>query len=378
MLSASVAAMLSGFLLAAVGTAQSREHAPVSPQVPVVTVRSNLVLVPALVKTKSGEIVFSLTIDDFALTDDGVSQPVRIETDTDSQPLALAVIVQTGGLGALHLDDYRGLDAVLDSIVGGVPHRVAVVAFDSTPHLKHAFTSNTDAAAGTIANLQAGDGGAAILDALSFGIRLLSKQPPEYRRAVLLFSETIDSGSRTSLEDAIRAVDDTNTAIYSFGFSSTRAAMSHEVSKLPRPGGSPYSDKPYPPGGCMSHDPDADPEAHGRRSIQALDCASDLLPPLRLARMVYDAAKDGLARNVPKSVAELTGGEYFAFKNRKTLSRRLVSIANDVPNYYVLSFHPQSPHSGFHALNLRLKDRPELRLNARKAYWVETEADGNK
>jgi hypothetical protein len=88
--------------------------------------------------------------------------------------------------------------------------------------------------------------------------------------------------------------------------------------------------------------------------------------------------RDGLARNVPKSVAELTGSEYFAFKDRKTLSRRLVSIANDVPNYYVLSFHPQSPHSGFHALNLQLKDRPELRLNARKAYWVETEADGNK
>jgi VWFA-related protein len=370
----STAAILSASLLAALASAQTL----VNPQVPVVTVRSNLVLVPALVKTKSGEVVFSLTADDFVLTDDGVSQPVRIETDTDSQPLALGVIVQTGGLGALHLADYRGLDAVLDFIVGGVPHHVAVVAFDSTPHLEHAFTPNTDAAAGTIATLRAGDGGAAILDALSFGIRLLSKQPPEYRRAVLLFSETIDSGSRTSLEDAIRAVDDTNTAIYSFGFSSTRAAVSHEASKLPRPGGSPYSDKPYPKGGCMSHDPDADPDAHGKRSVQALDCASDLLPPLRLARMVYDAAKDGLARNVPKSVAELTGGEYFAFKDRKTLSRRLISIANDVPNYYVLSFRPQSPHSGFHALNLRLTDRPELRLKARKAYWVKTEADVSK
>jgi len=378
MLSASAAALLSGFLLLTAGTAQSHENAPISPQVPTVTVRSNLVLVPALVKTKSGEIVFSLTADEFALTDNGVSQPVRIETDTDSQPLALAVIVQTGGLGALHLADYRGLDAVLDSIVGGVPHLVAVVGFDSTPHLEQAFTPDINASAGTIATLRAGDGGAAILDALSFGIRLLSKQPPEYRRAVLLFSETIDSGSRTSLEDAIRAVDDTNTSIYSFGFSSTRAAVGHEASKLPRPGGTPYSDKPYPPGGCMSHDPDADPDAHGRRSVQALDCASDLLPPLRLARMVFTAAKDELARNVPKSVAELTGGEYFTFKDRKTLSRKLVSIANDVPNFYVLSFRPQSPHPGFHTLKLWLKDRPELRLNARKAYWVETAADGSK
>jgi len=47
--------------------------------------------------------VFSLTADDFILTDNGVPQPVQMEADTLSQPLALAVIVQTGGLGASHL-----------------------------------------------------------------------------------------------------------------------------------------------------------------------------------------------------------------------------------------------------------------------------------
>jgi len=371
---ASTAFILSAWLLLPAAAAQHWAQAPSAPQVPVLTVGSNLVLVPALVKTKSGEIVFSLTAGDFELTDDGVPQKLRLEPDTDSQPLALAVIVETGGQGASHLGDYGGLDAVLDAIVGGVPHRVAVVGFDSKPHLEQDFTSDTDVAARTIASLRGGDNGAAILDALSFGIHLLAKQPPEYRRAVLLFSETKDSGSRTSLDGAIRAVDDTNTAIYSFGFSSTRAAVSHEASKLPRPGGSAYSDAPYARGGCMSREPDADPDAHGSRSVQALDCASDLLPPLRLGRMFFLAARDGMARNVPKSVAELTGGEYFGFKNAKTLSRKLISISNDVPNYYVLSFRPQSPHTGFHVLQLRLKDRPELRLAARKAYWVETEA----
>jgi hypothetical protein len=50
--------------------------------------RSNLVLVPALVKTKVGEIVFSLTAADFTLTDNGVPQQFRLEADTDSEPLA--------------------------------------------------------------------------------------------------------------------------------------------------------------------------------------------------------------------------------------------------------------------------------------------------
>jgi hypothetical protein len=368
-----------GLLCASAASAQISEQSSGSPQAPAITVRSNLVLVPALVKTKTGETVFSLTADDFILTDNGVPQSLRLELDTDSQPLALAVIVQTGGLGAEHLPDYRHLGAVLDAVIGNVPHRVAVVSFDSSPRLERDFSADTDAAAKKIAALEEGDPGVAILDALNFGINLLREQPPAYRRAVLLFSETIDSGSQTSFEDALRAVDDTNTTIYSFGFSSTKAAVEHQASKLPKlpvplPGGSPYSDVPYAPGGCMSKDPNADPDAHGKRGVQALDCASDLLPPLRLARMAFLAAKDGFRRNVPESVAQLTGGEYFAFKDATTLRRHLITISNDVPNYYVLSFRPQSPQPGLHALELRLKDRPELQVSARNAYWVDAEA----
>jgi hypothetical protein len=94
-----------------------------------------LVLVPVLVKTKAGEVVFSLTADDFILTDDRVPQPLQIELDTDSQPLALAVIVQTGGQGGFHLRDYRDLGAVLAAVIGDVPHRVAVIGFDSKPRV---------------------------------------------------------------------------------------------------------------------------------------------------------------------------------------------------------------------------------------------------
>jgi len=365
-----------GFSFAAWASAQSREQSSVSPQVPTLSARSNLVLVPALVKTGAGgEVVFSLTANDFSLTDNGVPQSLRLEPDTDSQPFALAIIVQTGSQGASHLPDYRGLGAVLDAVIGNVPHRVAVIGFDSKPRLERDFTANTDAAAQTIATIHEGDSGAAILDALTFGINLLRKQPPTYRRAVLLCSETVDRSSQTSLEDAVRAVNDTNTSIYSFGFSSTKAALTHEASKLP--GAGRYSNEPYAKGGCMGHDSDTDLDARGKRGVQALDCAGDLLPPLRLARMAFLIAKDGLKRNVPESVAQLTGGEYFAFKDAATLRRHLITISNDIPNYYVLSFRPQSPEPGLHALKLSLKNRPKLQLRARKAYWVDADADAN-
>jgi VWFA-related protein len=358
--------------------AQSKETPLPDPQLPTLTSRSNLVLVPVLVKSKAARIVFSLTADDFILTDNGVSQPVRIEEGALGQPLALAVIVQTGGQGAAHLRDYRNLGAILDAVIGGVPHRVAVIAFDSKPRIEQDFTPDTDAAAETIAGLPEGDTGAAILDALNFGIQLLRNQPPAYRRAVLLFSETADNGSQASLEDAVRAVEETNTAIYSFGFSTTQAAVKHEASKLPAPGGTSYSNEPYKPGGCMSKDPNADPDAHGNRAAQALDCAGDLLPPLRLARIAFLAAKDGLKRNVPESVAQLTGGEYFTFKDAKTLAQHLITISNDVPNYYFLSFRPQSLHPGLHALELRVKNRPEYKVKARKGYWVDAAAEQPK
>jgi VWFA-related protein len=335
---------------------------------------STVVLVPALVKTKSGETVFSLTANDFLLTDNGVPQTLHLETDTDSQPLALVVIVETGGQGARHLPDYGNLGAELDAVIGDVRHLVAVVGFDSKPRIAQDFTDDTDAAAKTIATLTEGDQGAAILDALEFGIDLLRDVPPRYRRAILLVTETADSGSETSLDDAVRLVSDTNTAIYSFGFSTTKEAVKHEASKLPRPGGTPYGKEPYGAGGCMSLDPGADPDAHGNRRVQALDCMSDLLPPLRLVRMAFIAAKDGLKRNVPESVAQLTGGEYFAFTNAATLKRSLLTVSNDVPNYYLLSFRPESPSAGLHTLGLTLKNRPELQLKARSTYWLDAEA----
>ncbi|HTU32635.1 MAG TPA: VWA domain-containing protein [Candidatus Acidoferrum sp.] len=374
-LSALVFGLLLSCFFAVAASAQENKQSPRSNASPL-TVRSNLVLVPALVKDRGGETVFSLTADDFTLTDNGIPQPLQLESDTDSLPLALVVIVETGGEGAARLNDYRDLGPILHALIGDVQHRVAVVAFDSAPRLVEDFTPNTMAAANTISSLHKGDQGAAILDALSFGIDLLRKQPPEYRHVVLLFGETEDRGSRTGLDEAVRAVDDTNTAIYSFAFSTTKAAVKHEGSKLPRPGGTPYTDTPYGPGGCMSRAPDADPDAQGKRSVQALDCASDLLPPIRLVRMAFLAARDGFQRNIPESVAKLTGGEYFSFKNGKTLTQEMLVVSNDIPNYYVLSFRPQSPLMGFHSLDLRLKSQPKLLVWARKAYWVDDVTSG--
>jgi hypothetical protein len=219
-------------------------------------VGANLVLVPTLIKTSSGEPVLGLTANDFILTDDGIEQKISLEENTENQPLALVIVVQTGGAGSRRLDSYRRLGPLLDSMVGAVPHRVAVVGFDSEPHIEAGFTADLNNVAGVMADLQPGDGGAAILDSLGFAVDLLRKQPTSYRRAILSISETLDHGSQSKVEDALRAIGDTNTTIYSLGFSTTKADMKHDADEF-------NSDfTPAPTHGCLAKDQSNGSDTH--------------------------------------------------------------------------------------------------------------------
>jgi VWFA-related protein len=368
-------------LIALLGASVALAQAPATPapQPPQLRTQSTVVLVPALVRNAQGELVFTLKADDFRVTDDGVEQQLTLDEDTGGEPLALVVAVETGRSGARKLDAYRNLNAVIAAVVGGVPHRVAVVGFDSAPRLLQGFTSDVDVAGAALRDLEPGDKGAAILDGLKFSVDLLRSQPPPWRRAILLISETMDHGSQTTMEDALRAIGDTNTAIYSVAFSSGKADAAHYADReLPiHPGGSAggislENAHPGPPHGCMGKDPD--PDATQNKAEQAFDCLGLLAPPLALAKLAAIRAADSLQGNVPETVAQLTGGEYFKFENSKSLERDLLTISNHMPNRYVLSFHPQSPHPGFHSVELRLKDHPGLRVTARSGYWADSDA----
>ena len=138
-----------------------------------------------------------------------------------------------------------------------MPHRIAVVGFDSRPELELNFTKSFDAAAEVIEQLSdanAGDHGAAILDSLGFAVDLLRKAPVGYRRAILLMSETNDRGSKLSMEDALRAISETNTAIYSTAFSTGyHEASEYGARELPTKMAPDQDDEPNPITGL--HDP---------------------------------------------------------------------------------------------------------------------------
>ena len=192
---------------------------------------------------------------------------------------------------------------------------------------------------------------------------------------MLLISETIDQGSHTKLEAALRAVSNTNTAIYSLAFSTSKSELGREGTKF----GDKHFSPPLPPGpkhGCLSRDLGID--ADGRpiqpdesKATQNLKLHRRSVSPLRLAKLAEIGARDDLSRNISESVARLTGGESFKFKDSETLQKDMFTIANHIPNRYVLSFHPQQPVPGFHAITLSLRDYGHLSVEARNGYWVE-------
>jgi VWFA-related protein len=369
-------------------------------QTPTLSTSTTVVLIPALVTKKDGAPVYNLPVEAFIATDDGIPQKLTLEEDSGGEPLALVVAIQTGGAAARRLDRYHNLAPLIEAMAGDVPHKIAVITFGSTPKLLLDFTSdpstNSAPLEEAIHDLKPGDPGAGILDALGYAVDLLRRQPPQYRRAILLLSQTQDSGSQLKLDDALRVIDDTNTSIYSLGFSATRseaATRSRHAFK---------NDTPGPKGGCMANNKtgpddsagssdvasdsassDSAPNKPAKRSArevtnQAYDCLGLLAPPLALAKMAFLAGRDGLRRNVPETVANLTGGEYFPFNDVRSIERDMMTLSNHVPNRYILSFHPQSPHPGLHALTLRLKNYPNLEIQARSSYWADAEAALNQ
>jgi VWFA-related protein len=347
---------------------------------PTVSTQTNVVLIPALVRDAKGKPVFTLKASDFTVTDDGIPQALRLDEETGSEPLALVIAVETGGAGRDKLRSYSNLGTLLGAVVGGVPHMVAVVAFDGAPTLMQGFTRDVEQAAEALNRLEPGDKEAAVLDGLQFSIDLLRKAPKGYRRAVLLISETADRDSQAKLDEVLRALSDTNTSIYALSFSSGKAAAAnyayHELPVAKTPNGAELGDNQHqgPPRGCLGKDPD--PEATQNKAAQAFDCLGLLAPPLALAKMAAIRVVDGLKQNVAETAADLTGGEYFKFEKSKDLVRDLLEISDHLPNRYVLSFQPTAPHVGFHAVELKLNGYSGLKLSARSGYWVDGEKQG--
>jgi len=294
--------------------------------------QSTIVLVPALVKDARGETVYGLEARDFILEDDGLEQAVRLDEAPEGQSVSLVVAIQKGRRAYYEFPRLQGLKTMLDPLFALGTSRVAVVEFDSHVSLTRNFTEDEASVDADLGNLQPGDAGAAILDAIDFSVGMLKNEPEGRLRVLLLISETRDHGSVVKLDDAVRAIGQSNSVMYALAFS---PALSNILDT--------------------------------GRGTNKYD---EMHPGVNFIDLAYRTAQ-AMRKNVPSTVAAMTGGEYELFATRKKFEVRMNDFTNHLHSRYALSFAPREPRPGLHTIRLRLRDSKDSTVLARTSYWVE-------
>jgi hypothetical protein len=118
------------------------------------TARSDLVFLPTQVQNRKGETIYGLKPEQFVVEDNGVRQSVHIEEDPESVGLSLVVVVQCSRSADKEFNKYKGLSAMIEGIVGGAPHEVAIISYGEAIYTLGNFSSNPDAVGHAIAKLQ--------------------------------------------------------------------------------------------------------------------------------------------------------------------------------------------------------------------------------
>ncbi len=296
------------------------------------TVTTTEVLVPTLVEKRDGTILYGLKPDDFIVEDSGVRQKIRVQEEMDTAPVALVVAVEQGGVSVLEFDKLAKLGPLLDLFLADKQSEVALVGFDSTQHLIRDFTHSADAVNEDLKNLEPGDGGAAILDTVSYAANLLETRPKEFRRVLLLISEQRDTGSKhTKITGLIKQIGESDVLVLSVSFSPVAAQLAHDIK-----------------------------DSGENRTMNMVSALVALVKAFKT--------------NVTKEVAAMSGGEYTTFTGDKKFQARVVDAAKHARNRYLITFSPSDPTPGLHTIKVKLAVDYGARIVARANYWVGPEA----
>jgi VWFA-related protein len=306
--------------------------ATAAPQGPTFNAQANVVLVPTLVRDADGKVVYGLQARDFVIEDDGVEQAPYLDEGAEAEPVSMIVAIQTGRRAWREFGREQGLNSLLSPILDQPGAQIAVLAFDSRLNLERDFTRNGTQIADSLRNLEPGDDGAAILDAVQYSVRLLNQVPEGRQKVLLLMSETRDHGSHfAKIEDVVTLIGNSNTTVYALVFSPT-------ISNI------------------------LDTERGNNQD--KMKGSVDVIALLAQARAATKS-------NTPKAIASQTGGEYELFASRKRFESRMTDFTNHVHNRHLLSFQPKNPRPGLHQIRVRLKDPADGEtVLFRSNYWA--------
>ena len=363
---------------------------PPAATAPTLNVDARLVNIPVVVHDKKGALVQNLTHDNFVLQVDGHTQTIRyFNRDTDL-PLTLGLLVDVSMSQRDAIDDERTASfAFLDDMLTGPAGRdkAFVVQFARQTDLLQDVTSSkpklqaglkqleTPASGGDYDTTSSGPNssdtgsgrssdsstrprrvGTTLYDALFLSSdELMSKQTG--RKAIIILSDGMDSGSKESLASSIEAAQRADTIVYAIYFKGHETSGGFNQNPGRQGGGG------FPggrgggggfPGGGGGY-----PGGGGRGGGQGRQPES--LP----------SHLDG--KKILQRMADETGGDLFEVGKKETFAEIYKQIGDELRAQYRLGYTPdkESASDGYHRIVLSLtKSSPkDLFLQTRDGYY---------
>ena len=359
---------------------------PASDQ-PVATlkIQAQEVVLPVTVRDKKGALVTSLKTGDFTLTEDGRPQTIKSFTRESNLPFLLGLLVDTSHSvsGAME-SERKAAGKFVDLMLPENPREAKkgdqafLIHFDREVELLEDFTNSRDKLHHELDDVgptrgshndsqgpeTAGDdrggyggrgqgqgsggrsGGTQLYDAIYLASDELMK-PKDGRKALVVFSDGVDRGSKESLNDAVDAADRANVAVYTIYFKGEqeRAAGSYPGQGGGRRGG--MGGGGYPGGGGGY------PGGGGRRGGGGQ----------------REPEVDG--KKIMEKIATRTGGRYFEAKGKDKLEEIYGQIAEELRGQYLMTYIPDlvDKEGGFHKIALKA-NKDDLTVVTREGYYA--------
>lgn len=341
------------------GHQQDKEAPTFSTGVKVVNVFAN-------VRDKKGEIVKGLTKDDFLLDEDGVKQTIRYFSQESDLPLTLGPLVDTSGSQRRLINEERSASyRFFEQVLREDKDLAFVIHFDFEVELLQDLTNSRKLLEQALENLEAPQqlrrnrqqgggypgggypgggypggrgrggypggggqrqGGTDLYDAVMLASdELLKKQ--QGRKAIILLTDGVDTGSKVPLSTAIEAAQRADTLVYGILFEDSEGYGGGGISL----GGRGRRGRGMP-GGGFGH-------ADGRKVL------------------------DQISRE--------TGGRMFQVSKKEPLSRVYEQIEQDLRHQYSLGYTPDTTTAqrGYRKIRLTTKQKG-LIVQTREGYYA--------
>ena len=340
--------LLTGFLMA-----QQQPSAQESVESPIFRQEVVNIQVPVTVRDKSGKLINGLAPQDFQLLDEGIPQPIKL--DTAAYPMSLVIAIQADATAGKILPVVQKSADMFAPLISGETGEIAVIGFDHRIQVLTPFTSNPAEIKAAFGKLKAGSTQHHLDDAAMEGVRLLKNRGKDRRKILILISETRDHGSAVNPRDVLTEVEFANVQVFP-------VEMNHFINQITSQT-EPNRPKAAPPEGRA-------PLPMGIMQTGTTDAQTNMGNWAPVFPEIFALVKGIFIQNSLEVYSKFSGGREQDFVGLSGLEEAVAQIGEELHSQYLLTFSPTNPRGGYHEITVNVNRAANLKIATRTGYWI--------